>query len=237
MGVPWTVIPAARRVHGKLEPCDGTHTVQCAQPRLLMGDRLGAGSEERRRSRDPIVWASNVRSRPHAQAPWWRHGGNRIGIAGVRPGVQIGWLAWQWHFGDPTVGSMRPRRELARSLLVEGDLNGGGHVQLPGVDGHRPGFSLSAAARCRGDGGVSRCATSGRDRPGRPGRVRGRAPLPMAPERCRGGHSAMHRTTEDRKPLSLGIRKVPLPGGFWVSHTAGSESLSHTQFRNDLDHL
>jgi hypothetical protein len=48
VGVPWTVIPAAGRTHGKLEPCDGTHTVQRAQPRLLMGDCLGAGPAERR---------------------------------------------------------------------------------------------------------------------------------------------------------------------------------------------
>ena len=38
---------------------------------------------------------------------------------------------------------MRPRRELARSLLVEGDLNGGGHANSPASTDTGEGF-LSA---------------------------------------------------------------------------------------------
>ena len=37
----------------------------------------------------------------------------------------VGWHG-QWHFGDPIVGLMRHGSQLARELLVGGELNGGG---------------------------------------------------------------------------------------------------------------
>jgi hypothetical protein len=38
-----------------------------------------------------------------------------------------------WHFGDPIVGLMRPRRQLARELPVEGELHGGEVSKIWGV--------------------------------------------------------------------------------------------------------